>query len=166
MERRIRIEKSETNKYPIKTIEYIQGFLNAYALLNQPNTTLVYEYEIVEFEKSENIIKTLKEKFYIFENQEIKLNEISKIEFLEILQAWFYKNGELHKLNKSAYHQENHLKLCLQMFEDILKIDTFFKIENLNDEHETTYLELGVAYEYLVLKSAEKNFIVYFTYTD
>jgi len=81
MELRIGIEKYETNKYSIKSIEYIQGILHSFAELNEPNSNLVFEYEIVEFGKSENISETLKKRFYIFENQQINLLDISKETF-------------------------------------------------------------------------------------
>ena len=166
MERRIGIEIKENNNYPLKTIEYIRGVLHTYAELNQPNSTLAYEYEIVEFEKSENIIEVLRKKFYIFENQQIELKEISKIDFLEILKTWFFSNGEVHNLNISEYQKDNKLKYFLKLIEEILNVDKYFKIDNLISENEITYLELGIYYDYLVLKSSEKNFILYFTYID
>jgi hypothetical protein len=125
VERRIGIENDETNDYPIKTIEYIRGVLHTYAELNQPNSTLAYEYEIVQFEKSGSIAEVLKKKFYIFENQQIELNEISQNDFLEILRDWFYKNGEIRNLNITEYQQNNKLNYFLRLLEDILNVDKF-----------------------------------------
>ena len=166
MEKRIGIEKDENNNYPIKTIEYIRGVLHTYAELNQPNSTLAYEYEIVEFEKSENITEVLQKKFYIFENQQIELSEISKVDFLEILKAWFFSNGEINNLNISEYQKDNKLKYFSKLIKDILSVEKYFKVDNLMSENEITYLELGIYYDYLVLKSSEKNFILYFKYID
>jgi hypothetical protein len=166
VERRIGIEIYENNNYPIKTKEYIRGVLHTYAELNQPNSNLAYEYEIVEFEKSENITEVLQKKFYIFENQQIELNEISKVDFLEILKAWFFCNGEVNNLNISEYQKYNKLKYFSKLIEDILNVEKYFKVDNLMSENEIAYLELGIYYDYLVLKSTEKNFILYFKYID
>ena len=164
MEFRIEIENFETSKYSIKTIEYIKGVLHTYAHVNQPNTNLSYVYDIVEFEKSENIAETLKGRFYIFKNQEIELNEISNDNFLGILRDWFY-GFEISKLI-AEYRQGPEVKFFLELLKDILKIDEIFMIENLQHENEETYLELGVYFDYFVLKSTEKNYILYFKYCD
>ena len=166
MELRIGIEKYETNKYSIKSIEYIQGILHSFAELNEPNSNLVFEYEIVEFGKSENISETLKKRFYIFENQQIDLLDISKETFLDIFKVWFFNNGELRNLNISRDKQENQINDFFQLLEDILKVNKILKIENLKSENEKVHLELGIDYEYIILKCEETNYILYFTFWD
>lgn len=166
MELRIGIEKYETNNYPIKTIEYIRGILHSFAELNEPNSNLQFEYEIVEFEKSDDISKFLKERFFVFENQQIELAEISKQAFLEILKVWFYHNGELRNLNIDNSKQENQISYFFNLLENILKVIQILEVQNLKSENEKVHLELGIDYNYFVLNGFEKNYILYFTFND
>lgn len=166
MEFRIGIEKYDTNKYSVHSIEYIRGVLHCLAELNQPDSNLMYEYEIVEFDKSDDIIGELKKRFYIFENQQLELLDITQESFLEILKIWLTNNGELSKLNPSKYKVENQINHFFLLLKEILNIHKIFKIKNLKSENEINYLELGVDYDYLILNSTDKNYILYFTFSD
>ena len=166
MEYRIGIEKDETNKYSVKTLEYIKGILHSFANLNEPSSNLGFDYEIVEFEKSNNISKSLKKRFYIFDNQQIELVGITQDTFLNKLKVWFYSNGELRNIQVSERKQEDYLNHFLRLLKDILDITEILGIENLKSENEKVYLELGIDYDYFVLNSPEKNYILYFTFCD
>ncbi|MDB5262648.1 MAG: hypothetical protein JWQ14_1929, partial [Adhaeribacter sp.] len=75
-------------------------------------------------------------------------------------------NGELSKLNPSKYKVENQINHFFLLLKEILNIHKIFKIKNLKSENEINYLELGVDYDYLILNSTDKNYILYFTFSD
>jgi len=82
------------------------------------------------------------------------------------LKVWFFNNGELRNLNISRDKQENQINDFFQLLEDILKVNKILKIENLKSENEKVHLELGIDYEYIILKCEETNYILYFTFWD
>lgn len=101
MERQIAIEKYEMNMYSIKSIEYIKGVLHSYAVLNEPESNLGYDYEIIEIDKAENVVDQIKERFYIFEKQPLELKHLLLEEFINFLKKWFFCAGEISQLKIS-----------------------------------------------------------------
>ncbi|TXK74609.1 hypothetical protein [Mesonia sp. K4-1] len=166
MNYRNRIQIKDSNEYQVTSIEYLKGVLHTYSDLNRPNSNLDYEYEIIELYKSENIIKTLKKEFYVFENQQIELELISEIDFKSILQSWFFNNGSLTDIKLNDSRKESEIQNFVNHLKSILKITEIYKIENLKSSLENQFNELGVFYQYLLLSCQKSDFILYFRYDD
>lgn len=146
----------------VKPISYFEGILHTYAALNQPNSTLSYEYEIIAFEKTEDIAASLKDIFIDFTPQSnIKLKHITLYDLEIHIKRWFFKNGEVHKLNISPDRQAWEVSNFCNSIAVALELSEFYYVDNLTFEY-----ELGILYDYFVLIGATKNYLLYFRYSD
>ena len=164
--RRIGINGNYINSLEFKSIEYIRGYLHNYADLNTPNSTLSYDYGIIEFAKSDNNIESLKNLVDEFKNQPIKLKLVEELEFKNSIGKWFFENGELSEVKFNDKRKENEIERFYALLNNFLEIKSYFRIENLKSEFETVHLDLGVFYEYFLLIGDKKNCLLYFRYDD
>lgn len=101
-----------------------------------------------------------------FENQQIKLELISELDFKNILHSWFFNNGSLIDIKLNDSRKESEIQNFLNQLKSILKITEIYKIENLKSSLESQFNELGVFFQYLFISSQESDFILYFRYDD
>ncbi|MEL1246276.1 hypothetical protein AAEO56_18525 [Flavobacterium sp. DGU11] len=146
----------------VKCNSYFEGILHTYAALNQPNSTLWYEYEVCAFEKTENIAASLKENFTEFSQQRnITLKRINLYDLELYVKQWFFQNGEIHKLNINTDRQAWEASNFCNSIAVALELSEFYYVDNLTFEY-----ELGILYDYFVLIGATKNYLLYFRYSD
>ncbi len=146
----------------VKRNSYFEGILHTYAALNQPNSTLWYEYEISAFEKTGNIAATLQENFTEFSQQRnITLKRINLYDLEIYVKRWFFNNGEVHKLNINPDKQAWEASNFCNFIAVALELSEFYYVDNLKFEY-----ELGILYDYLVVVGATKNYLLYFRYSD
>jgi hypothetical protein len=148
-------------------LDYIKGFLHSFSILNEPNSTLGYSYDIIELRNDgDNLIESLKTFSFVFKNQPIVLNVISETTFKAFLEKWFFHEGELRNHSSDEYKKDRIVEFYYQAIKDITKVDNINKVENLSMDYEETYLDLGVSHDYFVLLGQDRTFLLYFRFDD
>jgi hypothetical protein len=151
----------EESNHSFLKFNYFEGILHTYEMLNQPDTNLVYEYEIIAFDKTEDIATSLKESFIDFSTKNIKLKSITVYELETHVKSWFFTSGEVSKLSLNEDKQVRIASNFCDIMVVTLGLSEYYFIDNLD-----SYYDLGVAYDYLVLIGTTKNYLLYFRYSD
>ncbi|ACU04350.1 hypothetical protein [Pedobacter heparinus] len=141
-------------------IPFIKGILHTFESLNQPDSTLSYDYDIVQVEKgNKNMIETLKEQFDVLRDQSFNLNSISDEELKKSLTGWLFETKFV-----SASKVEKEVNFFHNLLKEITGYKSCFRATEL-DSTSFSY-DLGVYYEYFVLESEAYIYVLYFNYSD
>lgn len=147
-------------QYDIKSLGYIRGVLHTYAALNQPESNLIYDYNLFELGHGLDIY-TLLEAQEDFKDEAPVLSAISSDVFTEELKNWLFKNGELTELHLAIERQAQEAKYLFDVLSETISLKVIHKISGLTDNY-----HFGVFYDYYALETEEKWYLLYFLYTD
>lgn len=147
-------------QYNVKSVDYLRGILHVYARLNEPQTNLVYDYDLLELGTGLDIQLLLKAQ-EDFKDETPILTAISTDAFIEELQSWLFKNGELTELNLTAQQQDQEVKFLYKALGEALTLKEVFKISELSGSY-----HFGVYYDYYVLETHGSWYLLYFLYID
>lgn len=143
------------------TLEYLKGRLHTFAHLNTPNTELVYQYDIIEFETSSDVIEVLREKCGLLKTTISYMNTVDEQYLIKLLDEWLFKRGELFNIPLNEIRKNNEVL----SFYNTLKAATQLQSAHLiilSDDYDF----IGIMYDYLLIKGIEKNYLLYFLYSD
>jgi len=156
----------ETIEIDSLSSDYIKGFLHCISMLNEPETTLTYSYDILMLPSDGTLLESLKKSFhFVFQQEALTLTPILKEELQNTLTNWFFKFGELRKEENSIRKIENTVSFCTNALLSIIKPISIYQIDNLSDDVGPPYA-LGIAYNYYVLESGTRRHLLYFRYDD
>ncbi|MGU3375877.1 hypothetical protein [Chryseobacterium sp. M5A1_1a] len=143
------------------TLEYLKGSLHTFANLNTPNTELIYQYDIIEFETSTEIIEVFKDKLGLSKAEISYINKIDEQSLKKFLNEWLFRRGELINIPINDRRQAD-------------EIDSFYNTLIIATQLQSAHLIIlsevhgfiGVMYDFFLIKGIEKNYILYFLYSD
>lgn len=146
------------------SLDYIKGILHTFANLNMPNSTLSYEFEIIEVSTNETEIENLRRNYTLPSECKMSIKEITKEEFKVGIHVWFFKNGELHKIDLNERRKNNEVNYFFEKLYSAIDILKITRIEF--DKWNTVFYELGICYDYLYLHTKDSRYLLYFRYDD
>lgn len=150
----------ENGNYKDLGLPYLKGILHTYQALNQPDTTLRYEYDIVRVEKiNRSIIETLTQRFDLLKHQSFELVSISDEELQRYLTGWLFETKFV-----SGTKVRKEITFFYEVLKEIIGYNSCFVITGL-DSASFTY-DLGIHYHYFVLESEICLYVLYFNYSD
>jgi len=138
-------------------IAYLRGVLHTYAFLNYISD-LIYDYDIVEIAKDDSdFISAIKNNLDFFANEQISLESIPGEKLQTSLRNWLFENITV---------PEYWITKEVESFYNLLKNITNFKfVYTVNGLDPKSY-KFGLIFDFFVLESDMKLFIIYFSYTD
>ncbi|TDX86380.1 hypothetical protein [Epilithonimonas xixisoli] len=145
------------------SFEYLKGILHTYSNLNMPNSTLSYNFEIVE-DKIENEILYLRQYFNLPIECKMSILDINESEFKKQIYDWFFLNGELSKINLNETRRNYEVNNFYNVLNSINEITKIIQVEF--DSTNETYYELGIYYTYFFIHNKESKYLLYFRYDD
>jgi hypothetical protein len=141
-------------------INYLHGVLHTFGSLNQPDSTLAYDYDIVEVNRSNSdLVITLKEQIPLFSTEQIVLDSTTDEEFKISLTNWLFEIKLV-----SDYRMEREIDFVFKLIKEITEFTSIYSLSGL-DTSEFSY-NFGVGYEHFVLEADRKLYLIYFCYTD
>lgn len=150
----------DTKHYKDLGIPYIKGILHTFASINEPESTLSYEYDIVKIEKgNKNLVEILKEQFDVLKDQSFEINLISDEALKKSLTNWLFETKFV-----LASKVEKEVDFFHKLLQEITSYRSCYLMKEL-DSSSFSY-DLGVDYEYFVLESEEYIYVLYFNYSD
>ncbi|MBB6331183.1 hypothetical protein HNP24_002133 [Chryseobacterium sediminis] len=145
----------------MNTLEYLKGILNTFARLNTPNTELMYQYDIIEFETSTDVIEVLREKCGLHKTTISYINTIDEQGLKGFLDEWLFKKGELVNIPLNDRRKSDEVFLFYNTLKSVTQLQSAHFIA-LSDD----YGYIGIMYDFLLIKGSEKNYLLYFLYSD
>ena len=146
-----------TTKIKDLGLPYLRGILHTYASLNQPESNLSYEYDIIQIKKGESDLKaSLITEFEVFSDQPFNITLSDEKNLRQTLLSWLFENQFVS--DKKIKNITDHFYKTLQQVTDFTSISLI----NLD----FIKYDFGVAYEYYVLESELSWYLLYFTYSD
>jgi hypothetical protein len=141
-------------------ISYLKGILNTFGALNQPDSNLSYDYNIVKVEKKDgDLIESIKSNFEVFSTQLIKLDLITDELFKSALKGWLFETKYV-----SDYRIECETNFVFNLIKEIADYQNLYIINGLDS---TTFsYDFGIYYEYFFLEGSNDSHIIYFSYSD
>jgi len=138
-------------------LPYLRGILHTYAYLNQPESNLSYEYDVIQIDKSgPDLTATLIAEFDIFIDQPFTISPSDEKCLKATLSSWFFETKFV-----SDEKSENISNGFYRLLYHITDFKAIFLV-NLD----FVKYDFGIAYEYYVLESDSSWYILYFTYSD
>lgn len=138
-------------------ITYLQGMLHTYAFLNYISD-LVYSYDIVEIAKGDSdCISAIKDNLDSFSKEQINLESITSEKFQTSLRNWLFENTAV-----SEYWITKEVVSFYNLLENITNFQSIYVINGLDPKS----YKFGVDFEFFVLETDTKLFVIYFSYTD
>lgn len=147
-----------------KSLDYIKGILHTFSGLNMPNSTLSYEFEILEVSKTETEIEALRQNYKLPLECKMSVKEITKEKLRDEIYNWFFKNGELSTINLDERRKNNEVDWFFENLYSTIEILKVTKIEF--DKRNDIFYELGICYDYYFLHNKEQKYLLYFRYDD
>jgi len=134
-------------------INYLRGVLHTFASLNQPESTLAYDYEIIDIDvTNSDLIVSLKEQLPLLTNERFTLESITTEEFKISLENWLFETKLV-----SDYIIKREINFVFKLIKEITGFNSLYLLKGL---------DIAVAYEYFVLEADKKLYLIYFSYTD
>ena len=153
-----RLGTFKTTNFKDFGINYLQGVLHTFSSLNQPDSDLVYDYDIVTVNRTRSdLIDCLKEQIPMFSDEQIVLDIVTDEEFKILLKNWLF---DLKLV--SDYRMELQANHVFELIKDITEFKSIYQLSGLD----TVSYNFGVVYEHFVLEANEKLYLIYFCYTD
>jgi len=143
------------------TLEYLKGILSTFARLNTPNTELMYQYDIIEFELSTDVIDILRDKCGLHKTSISYINTIDEQGLKRFLDEWLFKRGELINIPLNDRRKNDEISLFYSTLKAVTQLQSAHFIA-LNDDYDF----IGIMYDFLLIKGSEKNYLLYFLYSD
>lgn len=148
-----------TTKVKDLGLPYLRGILHTYASLNQPESDLFYEYDIIQIKKGgADLEAILMTKFEVFSDQPFNIAPTDEKNLRQTLLSWLFENQFVS--DKKIKNITDHFYKVLQHVTD------FTSISLINLDLDFIKYDFGVAYEYYVLESELSWYLLYFTYSD
>ncbi|WP_454046984.1 hypothetical protein [Chryseobacterium sp. Marseille-Q8038] len=145
----------------MNTLEYLKGILNTFARLNTPNTELMYQYNIIEFETSTDVIEVLRKKCGLHKTTISYINTIDEQGLKRFLDEWLFKKGELVNIPLNDRRKSDEVFLFYNTLKSVSQLQSAHFIA-LSDD----YGYIGIMYDFFLIKGSEKNYLLYFLYSD
>src|SRR3569833_1766064 len=134
-------------------LPYLRGMLHTYAILNQPESNLLYEYDIIQIKKTGDDLKsTLLAEFEIFIGQPFTVALSDENSLRKALLSWLFEE------NFVSERRSQYIVDCFHA--DLQHITDFKSIFMINLDF--IKYDFGVSYEYFILESEQYWYFLYF----
>lgn len=127
----------EESSHPAVSLDYIRGVLHTYAGLNQPDSDLTYEYDIIELQEAVVGPEDLKNNCSIFRNQPLQLAPLTKAACKSTLLDWFFRSGELHHLPLNDTRKNNEVDHFYALLREAIDLRQVNAVGGLDAAFET-----------------------------
>lgn len=155
-----RLGTFKTTNFKDFGINYLQGVLHTFSSLNQPDSNLAYDYDIVAVNRTgSDLIDCLKQQIPLFSDEQIVLDSITDEEFKISLKNWLFEVKLV-----SDYRMERQTAHVFELIKDITEFKSIYQLSGL-DTVKFSY-DFGVGYEHFVLEANEKLYLIYFSFSD
>jgi len=148
----------ETIEFRKMGIEYLRGILHTFSSLNQPESNLIYDYDIVELKKGNgDLINLIQTNLQSFAKYPIMLQLIDSETFKKALTSWLFEKKLMseHKIN-------NYIDFFYNLLIDVTTCKSIYVINH----SEFDIYDFGVFFEHFILESSDSLYLVAFSYTD
>ena len=85
--------------YEISSIDYLEGILHTYAVLNEHSSDLSNDFDLITTGTSYDMISLIKDQFIEFREGPFQLKLIQEEAFISEIKSWLYLSENMTTLN-------------------------------------------------------------------